>query len=164
MINTVNYWIHNNSLIFKPHFNEPLENFYQVVTDYETLIFANYNELNVINCIDNVYDAEVVDYIKTSKFNYPITKLHNNLKKLSLGFNYNKCISLNDGIKIVIFGDSFNCPVKLVETIEELYFGESFNQPIVFNYGLKKLTLGYSFNQSIDLPSSIKYLMLECNN
>lgn len=141
---TDDYWIRDKSLIFKPNFNKPLDEFNSIITQCESLIFANHNKL-----------ADIERYNNTARYRY-----HGSYKSS----DFNRPIVLKTNIKKLIVGDKFNKPVELVETLEELHFGESFNQPIVFNNGLKKLTLGEEFAQNVNLPSNLIYLGLKCNN
>ncbi len=49
------YWIVNNKLIFKPEFNEELDDYYDVISQYNTLIFSNYNDSLVALKTNNKY-------------------------------------------------------------------------------------------------------------
>ena len=49
-----NYWITDDEwLIFKPEFNEPLDNYYDVINKYPKIIFSDYNRLQdfFLECI-----------------------------------------------------------------------------------------------------------------
>ena len=37
------YWIIDNKLIFKPDFNDELDNYYDIMSQHNELIFSNYN-------------------------------------------------------------------------------------------------------------------------
>ena len=39
-----NYWIVDDWLIFKPEFNEELNEYYDIINKYKKIMFINYNE------------------------------------------------------------------------------------------------------------------------
>jgi hypothetical protein len=39
-----NYWIVDDWLIFKPKFNEKLDEYYDIINKYKKLMFSNYND------------------------------------------------------------------------------------------------------------------------
>ena len=41
-----NYWIVDDLLIFKPKFNDKLDEYYNVINKYKKIMFSNYNEPN----------------------------------------------------------------------------------------------------------------------
>jgi len=40
-----NYWVKDNTIIFKPKFNEPIDNYIGEIFKYNGLIFSNYNSI-----------------------------------------------------------------------------------------------------------------------
>ena len=38
----LSYWIYKEKLIFKSEFNQDLESYYELILQYNTLIFSNY--------------------------------------------------------------------------------------------------------------------------
>ena len=38
-----NYWIYEDKFIFKPNFNEVINNYIVIIKDYKILIFSNYS-------------------------------------------------------------------------------------------------------------------------
>ena len=45
---TENYWIwKDNTLIFKPKFNKPLDNYINIIKNYDKLIFSNYCDIAI---------------------------------------------------------------------------------------------------------------------
>ena len=56
MIETNDYWILDNKLIFKPKFNESIEKYYDLISNYDTLIFSNYNDVNICIETNNKYE------------------------------------------------------------------------------------------------------------
>ena len=91
-----------------------------------------------------------------SKFNQP---LFNSLDKLT-------------SLQYLTFGWEFNQlltnSLDELTSLQYLTFGCNFNKPLtnsLVKLSLSQhLTLGYRFNQPLDLPSNIKYLVLNCNN
>ncbi len=113
----VPYWIIDNKLIFKPDFNDELDNYYYMMSQHNELIFSNYNSLE--------------GAIKT-----------NNSYELGYYSKFNKKIILTDNITHLIFGYYFNQEVKLTKNITNVSFGEKFNKKIMFckNVTLKIIT------------------------
>ena len=50
------YWIYEDSIIFKPEFNELLTNYIDIITKYKKLIFSNYYDLKI--CIKSPYSGK----------------------------------------------------------------------------------------------------------
>jgi hypothetical protein len=46
-----NYWIYEDIFCFKPHFNEVINDYIEIIKDYKILIFSNYTDLKI--CIWN---------------------------------------------------------------------------------------------------------------
>jgi hypothetical protein len=46
-----NYWIYEDKFIFKPDFNEVINDYIKIIKDYKILIFTNYKDLKI--CIWN---------------------------------------------------------------------------------------------------------------
>ena len=58
------YWIIDDKLIFKPEFNEELEEYYNVIGKYNTLIFSNYDDPEItMKQIINM-NLEIIKIIK----------------------------------------------------------------------------------------------------
>ncbi len=69
------YWIVEDKLIFKPEFNEELDNYYNVISQYNKLIFSNYNDPEITIKTENKCDFNINNHI-LSRFN----KQHNTYK------------------------------------------------------------------------------------
>ena len=154
------YWVYQDYFIFKPHFNEPVENYVNIIKDYKKLIFSDFNDLE-----SNIYpDEKFIKYYTGSIFNKPLSNsfeqldclkeltfgnefsqpLENSLlalvqlEKLTFGFEFSQPLgnSLSNltQLKILIFGCLFNEPVydslNKLVQLEELKFDNNFNQPI----------------------------------
>ena len=102
------YWIVDDKLIFKPEFNEELDNYYDVISQYNTLIFSNYNYPLIAIKTNNKYNHEYRNNYKYSNFNKKI-ELDENITHLSLSFGF-----------------GFNQPLKLTSNITNFSFTFSF--------------------------------------
>jgi hypothetical protein len=98
------------------------------------------------------------------------------LRRLTFGDEFNKPLSNSldklTSLQYLSFGGCFNRPLsnsldKLI-SLQYLTFGEEFNKPLTNSLAkltsLEQLTLDCLFDQQLDLPSNIKYLVLDCNN
>ena len=129
MIETNDYWILDNKLIFKPKFNESIEKYYDLISNYDTLIFSNYNDVNICIETNNKYEYNYRYEYNKSEFN----------KKVELPIN----------ITHLTFGDYFNQKVELPINITHLTFGWCFNQKVELPINITHLTFGYYFNQKV---------------
>ena len=41
------YWIYEDSIIFKPEFDKPLDDYIEIISNYKKLIFSNYDNLEI---------------------------------------------------------------------------------------------------------------------
>ena len=82
------YWIVDETLIFKPEFNEELDNYYNVISQYNKIIFSNYNDPEITIKTENKYNCEHNDKYKKSIFNKKL-KLTKNITHLSFGDCFN---------------------------------------------------------------------------
>lgn len=44
---TLDYWIYEDKLIFKPYFNKPIENYTHLISKYNKLIFSNFCDFHI---------------------------------------------------------------------------------------------------------------------
>lgn len=132
------YWVSDNKFIFKSNFNSDIDIYIGIISKYNSLIFANYNNLEILLKYDNKYS------VKSDKF--------------YVGSNFNKCITLPDNLTSVTFGCSFNQLINLPPELTHLTFGFKFNQHINLPPNLTHLTFGYHFNQPLNLPNYITHL------
>ena len=51
-----NYWIVDDWLIFKPEFNEELDEYYDVINKYKKIMFSNYNDPLIAIETNNIYN------------------------------------------------------------------------------------------------------------
>ena len=155
------YWIVNDMIIFEPHFNESLDNYKDIISNYQSLIFSNYD--NPYICLKNNNLGFNKSYYG-SLFNYPLgDSLSNlsNLKVLTFGkcFNYSLGDSLSNltNLEKLTFGKRFNYPLdnslSNLSKLKVLILGEYFNQYLDNSLSnlvdLRKLTFGDHFNQPL---------------
>ena len=66
---TTDYWIYENKVIFKPNFNDNLDDYIDIISKYNELIFSNYDDYNITIKTNNVYCSEYDDNYKYSHSN-----------------------------------------------------------------------------------------------
>ena len=44
---TTDYWIYEDKVIFKPNFNDNLDDYFDIISKYNELIFSNYDYHNI---------------------------------------------------------------------------------------------------------------------
>src|SRR3990167_10304600 len=69
---TTDYWIYKNKIIFKPNFNDKLDNYFNIISNYDELIFSNYDNYNIAIETNNTYCKDYKENYKLSKFNQQI--------------------------------------------------------------------------------------------
>ena len=96
-----NYWIVNDWLIFKPDFNEELDEYYNIINKYAKIMFSMYNEPLIAIETNNIYNIEYEDNYIYNKFNQKIDLSNNiNLTHLTLGKYFNQEIDLSNNINL----------------------------------------------------------------
>lgn len=159
------FWRWNEKIIFIPEFNNPIEEYYSIISNCGYLVFSNYDWVNCDKLnktdFDNSHGKCQCDgecgYVG-SKFNYPIIELPDNITRLVFGFYFNQPVQLNSNLTHLEFDYSFNQPVQLNSNLTHLVLGTSFNQPIQLNSNLTHLTIGWDFNHPIQLNSKLTHL------
>jgi hypothetical protein len=103
-------------------------------------------------------------------FDQPVDKLPDSITHLTLGNEFNNSIdNLPDSITHLTLGNEFNKNIdNLPDSITHLTLGNDFDKPINnLPNGIIYLKFGWCFKQHIDkynLPSNLKYLVLECKS
>ena len=159
------YWIIDDAIIFKPTFNESLDDYSDIISNYRILIFSNYNDPYIAIKNGNMYNIKKIHLYVESSFNLSLDnsllKLIN-LTQLTFGRNFNKplgdSLSYLHNLRELTFGNEFNCPLgnslSNLMNLRELTFGSHFNQPLDSSLSnltnLRELAFGYYFNQSLD--------------
>ena len=64
------YWIIDDKLIFKPKFDEELEEYYNVIGQYNTLIFSNYDNPEITIKTDNKLEDRNYKNYKAAQSSY----------------------------------------------------------------------------------------------
>ena len=159
------YWIVDNAIIFKPSFYECLDHYTDIISNYQTLIFSNYDDPNLALKNNNNYNEKNCDLFEFSifnrKLNKSLLKLFN-LQVLIFGFFFNyplgNSLSNLTNLRVLTFGNNFNKSLdnSLLDLVnlEELTFSKYFNQPLGDSLSnlvnLRVLTFGEHFNQPVD--------------
>ena len=165
------YWIIDDAIIFKPDFNDSLDNYSDLISNYRILIFSNYNDPHqaLKYDIDEMTSKPKNIYIGSS-FNQPLgnsllnslLNLHN-LRKLTFGQDFNQPLikffdNKNDKAPEnnmnYLPGRPLNNSLSNLTNLEELTFGICFNQPLNDTLSnltnLRELTFGDYFNQPLN--------------
>ena len=157
MIETEDYWIVDNKFIFKPNFNELIDKYFELISNYNELIFFNYTDINICIEINNLYCFKYNDNI--SKFNQKI-KLPENLTYLTFGRDFNQKVELPLGIKYLkLENDTMHNLDYLPDGIEVLELGKYLNNDSLCNLpnSLKIIKLNKNYNGNIKcLPTNTK--------
>ena len=108
------YWIVGETIIFKPQFNECLDNYTDIISNYKILYFSNYNDPLIAFKNNNEYNYNDYKLYTRSSFNQHLgNSLLNlvDLKKLTFGFHFNHPLgnSLSNlvNLRVLTFGINF---------------------------------------------------------
>jgi hypothetical protein len=163
MIETNDYWIIEDQFIFKPHFNLSIDVYKNIISQYNKLVFSDYDDVYACIKTNNEYDNKYSNNFIGSKFNQEVD-LPLNLVHINFGYRFDQKVDLPPNLVHINFGCRFDQKVDLPSNLTHLTFGDYFNQKVNLPYNLKHLTFGYDFNQKVDLPLDIKYLKINSNN
>src|SRR3990167_4952596 len=142
---TEDYWIYENKIIFKPNFSNKLDTYFDIIYKYNELIFSNYNDYNITIKTNNKYYEE---YDKNIIYSY-----------------FNQQLTIPQSVTHLTFGWRFNQPEIIPQNVTHLTFGHDFNQPIIIPQNITYLTFGWKFNQHvIILQIKVNNLILYYNN
>ena len=118
-----NYWIYENKVIFKPNFNDKLDNYFDIISKYNELIFSNYDNYNITIKTNNIYCDEYAQNNKKSIFNQQVNLP--NIKYIGLDCNNIDLIeNLPNSVKKIsfhttrIYNKELNCLPEFVEYIK----------------------------------------------
>ena len=167
VVNTLDYWIYENKLIFKPRFNEKLNWYMDIIRESDELVFSNYSNVDALIVTDNIYKCKYRHYYSKSLFDQPIDLSSNvNLTRITFGVCFDNSVNLSSNLNLthLTFGDVFNQPVDFSSNtkLTHITFGWYFNQPVNFssNPNLTQITFGMCFNQPIDLSSIVELIQI----
>jgi len=134
------YWISNTSIIFKPEFNEPLNNHIQITSQYNKLIFSDYDDLDSCLETNNKYNIKHKNSYKGSQFNQELKNSLLNLKSLQqlIFNNFNKKL-----------GNPLTNPLTNLTLLQQLTLDSCFKNSLSKLTSLQKLTFGDWFNHEL---------------
>ena len=163
-----NYYIINDTIIFKYHFDGSLDQYAKKISRCSKIIFANNKTITFFDTKNiNFVNEQLCTMEEYNIFNDTIDYLPIPITHLKLGDKFNKSVdNLPVNLRYLFFGIYFNKSVdNLPLRLEYLSFGYYFNMPIDnLPIELKYLYLEGYFNHTFDyLPSSIIYLNLSCH-
>ncbi len=141
LIETSDYWIVDEHLIFKPEFDDSLDKYTNLLNKCTHLIFSNYDDWKICIKTNNKYMVMYKSQWVQSDFNQPI-ELNQNLTHLTMGYYFDQPIELNQNLTHFTMGWVFNHPIELNQNLTHLTMGYYFNQPIKLNQNLTHLTMG----------------------
>src|SRR3990167_3602416 len=164
MMETEDYWIYENKIIFKPDFNTKLDDYFDIITKYNELIFSNYDDCDITIKTNMIWCYEYMKNYKSSMLNQQII-IPENVTHLNFGNDFNQQVIIPENVIHLTFGSNFNQQVIIPENVTHLTFGFDFNQQVIIPKNVTHLTFGYWFNlnQHINLQN-IKYIKLDRNN
>ena len=110
------YWIYENKIIFKPNFNNKLDDYIDIISKYNELIFSNYDNYNITIKTNNEYCNEYQKKYKYSNFNQQVI-IPQNVTHLTFGFGFNQQIIIPQNVTHLTFGEYFNQPIIIPENV-----------------------------------------------
>ena len=123
---TKDYWIYKNKIIFKPDFNAKLDDYQDIIIKYNELIFSDYDDYNITIKTNNEYQEEYIKNYKSSKFNQEIT-ITENVTHLTFGGNFNQQVIIPQNVTHLTFGVWFNQQVTIPQSVTHLTFGKCYS-------------------------------------
>src|SRR3990167_11009185 len=120
------YWIYENKIIFKPEFNDKLDNYLDIISKCNELIFSNYDDYNIEIETNGKYTNIYKNIYKSSKFNQSIT-ISENITHLIFGFRFNQPVIIPQNVTYLTFGNQFDRQVIIPQNVTHLIFGKVFN-------------------------------------
>jgi hypothetical protein len=121
------YWIYNDSIIFKPNFDKDLDEYYHIINKYKKLYFSDYdNYMTTIKSNNDKFDF----------YDYNIIKNSNSFRQKKLYVTNNNKSKFNKKIDL-----------SKLNNITHIYFGDLFDQNIYFpeNNNIECLSFGLYF-------------------
>lgn len=140
---TVRYAIKGNAVIFDSSIDEPIDEYFRVISSYPILVFNRKS------------------YKSNNYFNQPNLLLGQNIKKLVLNPRYNQPLELPKYIKCLKIDHSYNNPILLPKTTVYLDSEYSFLDDIILSKNIKHVFMPLEFDKIIKLPKSTIFLKQE---
>ena len=172
---TKDYWIYENKVIFKPNFKDKLDDYIDIISKCNELIFSNYDDCAIAIKTNNIYYEEYDENYKLSKFNKSVIIPENvthltfgaffekhviipqNVTHLTFGDNFNKKVIIPENVTHLTFGCNFNKKVIIPENVIHLTFGDNFNKSVIISQNVTYLTFGYDFNKKVIIPDLLNF-------
>src|SRR3990167_2188447 len=111
---TEDYWIYENKIIFKPYFSNKLDTYLNIISKYNELIFSNYNDLDITIKTNNKFFREYFINYKCS--------------------NFDQRVMIPINVTHLTFGHLFNQQIIISQNVTHLTFGYRFNQQVIIYY------------------------------
>ena len=123
---TEDYWIWNvNTFVFKSEFNKPLDDYINIISKYDKLIFSNYSNVKIYMETNNQLKSEFYKYYLKSKFNQEVNNLSPNITHLTFGWQFNQEVNnLPQNLTHLTFGYDFNQEVAVPSVKRKFYNNE----------------------------------------
>lgn len=148
---TKKFFINNDTIYFYNNFDEPLDEYYDVINSVKHLKFSNPPN-DQIKC--SIHES--------SLFNRPI-EIPLNLTSIEFGQKFNHPINLTPELTYVHFGNGFDQPFTCTKKLIRLSINNSFKQPIILSKYLEHLSIYSVFYKSpICLNKNIKFVNGSC--
>ena len=121
------YWIINDTIIFKPEFNEPIDGFIQVISKYNKLIFSNYDDPYITMETNNTHCENYTSNFKKSKFNKRIDNIYETDIRTNAEYPLKKFLcslkkSINGLINYNEHTQSYDCCFSKLTSLQSLTF------------------------------------------
>lgn len=131
----MSYILRGITIEFFHNFNEPLDDYYDIIDGMKYLGFKEYYE-----------DSGEHNFATYSEFNRKIRRLPPSLTHIHFGNCFNSKVNLPNELTHLYFGDDFDEKIEYPDTLTHLRFGEKFNQPITLPGNLTHLIFSQSNN------------------
>ena len=122
------YWIYEDYFIFKPEFNEELDDYVELLLNYKKLIFSDYDDYKICIETNNKFEIKYCNNI------YLIENMPNSIEELYLGGCFDlELNNLPNSIKIISFhyNSEYNKELNnLPKSLEKLYLPKKYNKEI----------------------------------
>ena len=176
--------IYGDKIVFNDNFNEPLINFINILSLCKIVVFGrDFNQnLSVIpNNIEKIFlgrnfKKSVIDipisitsiiFANDSIYSNSIDYLHNNVKELILGDNYNITINkLPNSLLNLVLGKNYCLKIKeFSQGLTYLDIGDSYYEPLDnLPDNLNTLVIGGIFNNFIRYPNNLKHFTIRSSS
>lgn len=158
-----NYTIRDSTLEFVSDFNEPLDDYYEIISRYPSLSFRTFMNPYVwgdfdqpLNLLPNLTTVNLGD-----SFNQQIV-LTKPLKILSFEKNFNQHLTLSKNLLSLDTSYYFDQPIVLIKNLKILRFKGIYNKPLVLSKNLTLVRLTENFAQYIFLTKKIVGIIVCC--